>query len=147
MVSPDLVSRERLRDAAQAIYFLELARAQFQARSEHILFELLIVGCTGDQAAYRLPAQQPRDGHFQQAVVMRAAECRETVHQGEVYIGARPTRYVGTAGQENELEFIAVDWEGEPAAEQEITIEIIERRWSSVQEEDPFGRTTWSGEG
>ncbi len=65
------------------------------------------------------------------------------VHRGEVYIGARPADYVGTAGRDTGLEFIAVDWDSQPIAGQDIDIEIVERRWSSVQEEDPGGRTVW----
>lgn len=68
------------------------------------------------------------------------------VHQGEVYIGARPTKYVSTAGQETTVEFISVDWEGTIVPDQDIAVEIVERRWSSVQEEDPFGRVTWTWE-
>ncbi len=68
------------------------------------------------------------------------------VHQGLVYIGARPRSYVSNAGQDTTLEFIAVDWEGDPVAGQEIDVEIVERRWSSVQEQDPSGRTVWTWE-
>ncbi len=68
------------------------------------------------------------------------------VHQGEFYIGVRPERYVGVAQQESMLEFIAVDWESQPIAEQTIDVEIFERRWSSVQEEDASGRTVWTWE-
>lgn len=68
------------------------------------------------------------------------------VHQGEIYLGARPEQYVGTAGSDTALNFIAVDWASEPVSGQEIDIEIIERRWSSVQEEGPDGRTIWTWE-
>ncbi len=66
------------------------------------------------------------------------------VHKGLVYIGARPTSYVGTAGRESEIEVIAVDWDSAPAPGQEIAVEVVERRWYSVQEQDEAGRTTWT---
>ncbi|MBZ0298006.1 MAG: Ig-like domain-containing protein [Anaerolineae bacterium] len=68
------------------------------------------------------------------------------VHKGLVYIGARPESYVSTAGQEANVEIIAVDWDSEPIANQDIDVEVVERRWSSVQEEDENGRTTWTWE-
>ena len=36
---------------------------------------------------------------------------------------------------------IAVDWESEGVAGQDIDYRVVERRWSSVQEEDEYGRT------
>ena len=66
------------------------------------------------------------------------------VHKGLVYIGARPTSYVGTAGREAEIEVIAVDWDSVPVPGQEIDVEVVERRWFSVQEQDEAGRTTWT---
>lgn len=68
------------------------------------------------------------------------------VHQGEVYVGIRPERYVGLAGEANTVNLIAVDWGSAPVAGQEIRYEVVERRWSSVQEEDEYGRAVWTWE-
>jgi hypothetical protein len=68
------------------------------------------------------------------------------VHKGEIYIGARPTEYVGYVGEESTFEIIAVDWDSQPVANQAIEVEVVERRWHSVQEEDEMGRTTWTWE-
>lgn len=76
-----------------------------------------------------------------QAVSARASVI---VHKGELYVGVRPERYVGTAGESLAMELIAVDWDGAPIANQPLTIEVFERRWSSVQELDEFGRSTWT---
>lgn len=66
------------------------------------------------------------------------------VHQSDVYVGARPARYVSTRGSETTFEFITVDWDSQPVANQTIDVEIVQRRWSNVQERDPnSGRTTW----
>jgi hypothetical protein len=68
------------------------------------------------------------------------------VHKGELYIGARPRNYVATAGEETSVDVVAVDWESNPIANQSIAVEVVERRWSSVQEQDESGRTTWTWE-
>ncbi len=68
------------------------------------------------------------------------------VNKGLIYLGARPAQYVGSVGEANEIEIIAVDWESQPVANQAVEIEVVERRWSSVQEEDELGRTTWTWE-
>ncbi|MBK8022100.1 MAG: Ig-like domain-containing protein [Chloroflexi bacterium] len=78
-----------------------------------------------------------------QAVSGRA---QVVVHRGSVYIGVAPEEYVGTAGEENTFNLIAVDWEGESVANQAIDLEFVERRWMSVQEQDASGRTTWTYE-
>ncbi len=66
------------------------------------------------------------------------------IHKGELYVGVRPQRYVGTEGTESAFEFIAVDWDSNPIANQTLNVEIVERRWFSVQEEDENGRTIWT---
>lgn len=79
----------------------------------------------------------------QQAV---AGRTEVIVHQGEVYIGMRPETYVSTADEETGVEVISVDWESEAVADQSVQIEVVERRWSNVQERDEAGRTTWTWE-
>lgn len=68
------------------------------------------------------------------------------VHKGLVYIGVRPQNYVNRMGEEANISIIAVDWDSNPIANQSVEVEVVERRWSSVQEEDEFGRTTWNYE-
>ncbi|RMG90046.1 MAG: hypothetical protein D6712_00540 [Chloroflexi bacterium] len=68
------------------------------------------------------------------------------VHQGLVYIGARPERYIGTANQESTFEIISVDWDSNPVPNQAVHVEVVERVWSSVQEQDEFGVTVWTWE-
>lgn len=73
-----------------------------------------------------------------------AGRTEVVVHQGEIYIGARPENYVSVADEASTVNFIAVDWESNPIANQAIDIEITERRWFSVQEQDSNGRTVWT---
>ena len=67
-------------------------------------------------------------------------------HKGLLYVGVRPTEYVATAGSEATFDLIAVDWESQPMADLPLQIEVVERRWSSVQEQDESGRTVWTWE-
>ena len=69
------------------------------------------------------------------------------VHQGLFYIGARAEEYVSRAGQDSRINLIAVDWDSQPIAEQPIDIQVVERRWTSLPEQDPLtGRVTHSWE-
>ncbi len=67
-------------------------------------------------------------------------------HKGLLYVGVHPTEYVVTAGDEATVDLIAVDWDSQPIAGQSIDVEVVERRWSSVQEQDDYGRTVWTSE-
>jgi len=64
-------------------------------------------------------------------------------HQGSIYPGIRPTDYIGKIGKEQSFDLAALDWEGNPISGQSLQVEIVERRWYSVQEQDPSGRVTW----
>ena len=66
-----------------------------------------------------------------------------TGHRSQVYPGAKPQTYVGQAGKEEFFEFVSLDWNGEIVSKQSLDIEIVERRWYSVQEQDPSGRIQW----
>ena len=71
------------------------------------------------------------------------------VHQGLLYLGARPEKYVTRIGEDSVFNIIAVDWEGQPVAEQDIDVQVVERRWKRNQEQDlSTGRvnTTWDVE-
>ncbi len=65
-------------------------------------------------------------------------------HQSAIYPGARPTAYVGRANQEQSFDVVALDWESNPVAGQKVTVDIVERRWYSVQEQDAAGRVQWT---
>jgi uncharacterized protein YfaS (alpha-2-macroglobulin family) len=66
------------------------------------------------------------------------------VHRSAVYMGARPQRYVGTAGEEQAFDLVAVDWDGILLPGQEASVEIVERRWYNVQSQDAQGRIIWT---
>ncbi|MEO8392350.1 MAG: Ig-like domain-containing protein [Chloroflexota bacterium] len=66
------------------------------------------------------------------------------VHKGLNYIGVQPEEYVAQAGSETKVDLIAVDWESKAIANQALDVTVVERHWSSVQEKDAAGRTTWT---
>ena len=67
-----------------------------------------------------------------------------TAHRSAVYPGIRSTKYIGIAGEEQTLEMVAADWDGNPLSGQALQVEVVERRWYSVQTQDANGRVAWS---
>lgn len=67
-----------------------------------------------------------------------------TAHRSQVYPGVRPQTYLGEVGKEQAFDIVAVDWDGNTAPGQKVSVEIVERRWYSVQEQDAEGRITWT---
>ncbi len=66
------------------------------------------------------------------------------VHRSEYYVGIRSLSYVGEAGKDQVFEAVVVDWEGNPIPDRKVSIDIVERRWYSVQEQDAEGRIQWT---
>lgn len=64
-------------------------------------------------------------------------------HLSSVYPGVQPTVYVGRANQEGSFDVVVLDWDSEPIPGQAVQVEIVERRWYSVQEQDATGRVQW----
>ena len=72
-----------------------------------------------------------------------SAQTSVVVHQSEIYPGVRAGSYVGQAGQEQNFEIVVLDWDGNPVPSQQVTVEIVEQRWYSVQEKTADGRIKW----
>lgn len=72
-----------------------------------------------------------------------SARTTAIVHRSEYYIGIRSLSYVGEAGKEQTVEAVVVDWEGNPIPKRKVNVDIVERRWYSVQEQDAEGRIQW----
>ncbi|NDJ86707.1 MAG: hypothetical protein GYB66_12540 [Chloroflexi bacterium] len=73
-----------------------------------------------------------------------AGRATVVIHQGEVYVGMQPEQYIGQANRTSSVNVITVVWDSQPVPEQTIDYRVVERRWSSVQEEDTSGRTVWT---
>jgi uncharacterized protein YfaS (alpha-2-macroglobulin family) len=65
------------------------------------------------------------------------------VHRSLVYPGIKPAQYVGQAEKEVTFDVALVDWDENPVPNQQVQVEIVERRWYSVQEENDQGETIW----
>lgn len=120
------------------------------------------VGKTDDQGAFglSLPAELTKTGSSQsgpqsQVFTFEATlvdlsgnevsgRANVTAHQSEVYVGVKPADYVGIAGEEQKFELVAVDWQGAPRPDQKVDVDIVERRWYSVQEQDQQGNLRWT---
>jgi uncharacterized protein YfaS (alpha-2-macroglobulin family) len=66
------------------------------------------------------------------------------LHKGELYVGLRPERYAGSAGQAQTVNLITVDLEGKRLPNIEVALEFAERRWFSVQRQLPGGGFAWT---
>jgi uncharacterized protein YfaS (alpha-2-macroglobulin family) len=68
------------------------------------------------------------------------------VHKGSFYVGLAPQEYVGTAGQENQVDVIALDPKGATVADVPMTIVFLELNWYNVQQQADDGRFYWTWE-
>ncbi len=66
------------------------------------------------------------------------------VHQSKIYVGIKPLVYIGVSGREQSFRLVVLDWNGKPQGNQAIQVDIVERRWHSVQEQQPDGSVLWS---
>ena len=66
-----------------------------------------------------------------------------TVHKGEFYIGVAPRGYLAAAGEEKEIDILAVDWDGVPASYLPLTAVLLEHRWYSVRKQADDGGFYW----
>lgn len=65
------------------------------------------------------------------------------VHQAEYYAGIRAAQYVGEIGEEQSYQLVVLDWGANPIAGQAVSVQIVERRWYSVQQQDDNGTVHW----
>ena len=65
------------------------------------------------------------------------------VHQSELYAGIRSLSYVGSQGKEQPFEIAVLDWDSNPIANQNVTVQFVERQWFSVQKQDQQGQLSW----
>lgn len=64
-------------------------------------------------------------------------------HASKIYAGIKAREYIGIVNQEQSFDLVAVDWDGKPIPGQPLYVDIVEERWSSVQEQDPSGNIQW----
>jgi len=68
---------------------------------------------------------------------------RIAVHHSAIYPGVRAKNYIGKVGEEQTFEIVVLDWESTPVPGELVDVEIVERRWYSIQEKDQYGNYKW----
>ncbi len=69
-----------------------------------------------------------------------------TAHRSQVYPGIQTRGYVGQEGKPAVFDLAALDWEGNILPNQQLSVEIVQRVWRSVQEQLPSGRVEWKSD-
>jgi uncharacterized protein YfaS (alpha-2-macroglobulin family) len=65
-------------------------------------------------------------------------------HRSRIYPGVKASSYVGVAGQAQTFALVALDWNSQPVSNQKLQVEISERKWYSVQQQDANGNVQWT---
>ncbi|MBI1800565.1 MAG: hypothetical protein HYR71_02920, partial [Chloroflexi bacterium] len=65
------------------------------------------------------------------------------VHKGQFYIGMKPQKYVGTAGQEQAVDLVVVDSQGKLFGSQPLAVSFYQRTWYSVRQKLEDGSFYW----
>lgn len=146
---PDEYSGYNFSDYEEEVYSSEefseegnevIARGEGQTDSQGRLSVRLPIDLSKYKNSRQLTFEATVTDIAQNAVSGRAVV---VAHRSAVYPGIRPQSYVGKAGEEQQFEMVALDWNGNPLAGQALSVTIVERRWSSVQEQDPSGQVKW----
>ena len=95
------------------------------------------------QGAKRLVIEARATGPDNQQIAGRTSVI---AHPGPYYIGLASRTYVGQAGDENEIDLIAVDWQGERLSDRAIKVSFYHRTWTNTFIENEAGGGRWSWE-
>jgi hypothetical protein len=65
-------------------------------------------------------------------------------HAADVYVGVAPREFLAAEGIETVMDVVTVDWDSQAVADQRVSYTVVERRWNSTQELDPYsGDLVW----
>jgi hypothetical protein len=67
-----------------------------------------------------------------------------TVHATRFYLGLKPRSWVAQAGQRTFVDLLALDWDAQPIAGQEVTLSLARRTWTFVPARRPYESPTWT---
>ena len=59
-----------------------------------------------------------------------------TMHAADAYVGVIPSDYLANAGQPASVDLLTTDWDGNPLANQSVTVVFYRREWRSSRESD-----------
>ena len=66
-----------------------------------------------------------------------------TLLGSSLHAGIRPENYVSTAGEAQKFNLVVLDMQGQPVANQPVSVEMVEQRWFSVVRKDDNGVSSW----
>jgi uncharacterized protein YfaS (alpha-2-macroglobulin family) len=69
-----------------------------------------------------------------------------TVFPASVIAGVRPREYVASAGEPAEIDLVAVDTDGKPAANQAISVRVYQRKWVTTKQQTAEGARRYQSE-
>ncbi|MGC9399135.1 MAG: Ig-like domain-containing protein [Anaerolineae bacterium] len=95
------------------------------------------------KGAHRLIIEAVATGPDNQPIAGRTTA---VVHPGPYYIGLQAQEYVGDAGEESNIDLVAVDWEGERLSDKQIRVEVYRREWKNTFVRNEFGGGYWDWE-
>jgi uncharacterized protein YfaS (alpha-2-macroglobulin family) len=68
------------------------------------------------------------------------------VHRGEYQVGMKPHSFFGAKGKNFPLKIIAVDKDGDPVDQKQVTLTFVRRNWYSVRKAGSGGRYYWESQ-
>ena len=95
------------------------------------------------KGARRLTIEAVATGPDNQPIAGRTSAL---VHPGPYYIGLQTQEYVGDAGDESNIDLVAVDWEGERLEDKDLLVEVYRREWKNTFIRNDFGGGYWDWE-
>jgi len=108
----------------------------------------------GDGKASILLKAAPADTKTSQRLVFEATvtdfsgssvsgQAQVVMHKSAVYPGVRSKSYVGAVGDDQVFQLVLLDWDGKPQPGAKVDVDIVERNWYSVQQENDAGQLVW----
>ena len=81
---------------------------------------------------------------FDETGVAVSGRSTAVVHPSEVYVGVGTENYINQAGEQVDMNLIAVGWDSAPVAEQFLDVRLERWQWATVQEVDGNGDTVFT---
>ncbi len=92
------------------------------------------------RGAWRVTLEATATGPDNQQISGRSSVI---VHPGPYYIGLRPRTYVSQAGEETQIDLVAVDWEGQRLPDQAVKVSFYLHEWINTFIENESGGGQW----
>ncbi len=98
---------------------------------------------TGDEGAQRFQISASVLDQSGQAI---AGSTTVAVHPASLVAGVRPAEYVATAGQDAEIDLVALDLDGNPQPHTDIDVNVYDRTWVTTKVQTADGARRYDSE-